>query len=138
MIHVHHIGSTSVPDLMAKPIIDMIPEVSNLHYLDTQNMKMDEWGYEVMGEYGIPRRRYFRKGGDNRTHHVHAFATDDPHIKRHLAFRDYLTAHKYIAKAYRKLKWDIAQRIQHDMGDYSDAKDPFIAKHERQALAWYD
>lgn len=138
VVHIHHIGSTSVPGLMAKPIIDIILEVRDLASLDRQQAKMEEIGYEVMGEYGISGRRYFRKGGDQRTHHVHAFATGDPHIKRHLAFRDYLIAHKEVAKAYGELKREIASRIQHSMEHYGDAKGPFVQEHEAKALRWYD
>jgi GrpB-like predicted nucleotidyltransferase (UPF0157 family) len=68
---VHHIGSTSVPGLKAKPIIDIMLLVRNIEVVDKFNDKMIELGYEPMGEYGIPRRRFFRKGGHNRTHHVH-------------------------------------------------------------------
>ena len=132
-----HIGSTSVPDLSAKPIIDILLEVSDLDALDAKNQHMELLGYEVKGEYGIPGRRYFRKGGDNRTHHVHAFKSGDPNLKRHLAFRDYLRAHPNIAQAYGRLKLEIANKGKDDMISYSDAKDPFIKLHEQKALIWY-
>ncbi|MEL6143497.1 MAG: GrpB family protein, partial [Bacteroidota bacterium] len=78
--NLHHIGSTAVPGLMAKPIIDMMPEVSSLELLDAKSEQMESLGYEVMGELGIPGRRYFRKGGDNRTHQIHAFLSGDPNV----------------------------------------------------------
>lgn len=138
VIKIHHIGSTSVPGLMAKPIIDILLEVSDLAMLDTESEKMENLGYEVMGEYGIPGRRYFRKGRDKRTHHVHAFLLEDPNIKRHLAFRDYLIAHDDIAKAYGELKWKIAHGEADDIGNYSDAKAPFIQEQQAKALKWYE
>ncbi|MEM9722884.1 MAG: GrpB family protein [Bacteroidota bacterium] len=134
---VHHIGSTAVPDLMAKPIIDIMLEVSDLDALDAKNTEMEVFGYEVLGEYGIPRRRYFRKGGDNRTHQIHAFPSGDIHVTRHVAFREYLIAHEDIAREYGKLKLEIAQQCNNDIEKYCDGKDPFVELHEKKALDWY-
>ncbi|WP_431195822.1 GrpB family protein [Klebsiella pneumoniae] len=86
---IHHIGSTSVPGLSAKPVIDILIEVANLEELDSLNQAMEGVGYTVRGENGILNRRYFTKGGNQRSHHIHAFATGDAQIIKHLAFRDY-------------------------------------------------
>ncbi|MEL6971157.1 MAG: GrpB family protein [Bacteroidota bacterium] len=137
LVEVHHIGSTSVPGLAAKPIIDILPEVNDLALLDAKAPQMEALGYEVMGEYGIPGRRYFRKGGDQRTHHLHAFLVGDAHAIRHLAFRDYLRAHPEVAKAYGELKREVAERSNNNIETYGDGKDPFIKIHERKALEWY-
>jgi GrpB-like predicted nucleotidyltransferase (UPF0157 family) len=134
---VHHIGSTSVPGLMAKPIIDIMLDVTDLGMLDAKNKEFEALGYEVMGEMGIPGRRYFRKGGDHRTHQIHAFQAGDSNLERHLAFRDYLIAHEEVARAYGALKYEIAQRAENDIETYWQAKDPFIKQHEALALAWY-
>ena len=136
-LQIHHIGSTSVPGLLAKPVIDIMLEVSNLDALDAQSNEMKKLGYEVMGEYGIAGRRYFRKGGDNRTHQIHAFLEGDDNIVRHIAFRDYLIAHSKIAQDYGELKFKIAQNCNNDIDNYCDAKDPFIQYHEPLALKWY-
>ncbi len=136
-IKIHHIGSTAVPGLMAKPIIDIMPEVSSLEYLDSKTVAFEELGYEVMGELGIPGRRYFRKGGDNRTHQIHAFKSGDSNLLRHLVFRDYLIEHKDVAKEYADLKFDIAKRCNNDIEKYGDEKDPFVQFHEKRALEWY-
>ena len=90
---IHHIGSTSVPGLSAKPVIDILIEVANLEELDSLNQAMEGVGYTVRGENGILNRRYFTKGGNQRSHHIHAFATGDAQIIKHLAFRDYLIKH---------------------------------------------
>lgn len=137
LIDIHHIGSTSVTGLHAKPIIDILLEASDLSELDSKNKEMESIGYEVMGEFGIPGRRYFRKGKDVRTHHVHSFVSGDPGLIRHIAFRDYLIAHSDIAKEYGLLKTEIIKRNNHDMGFYCDAKDPFISLHEPKAVEWY-
>jgi GrpB-like predicted nucleotidyltransferase (UPF0157 family) len=68
-VEIHHIGSTAVPGLVAKPIIDILVEVHDMAALDRLNPAMEAIGYDCMGEYGIPGRRYYRKGGDHRTHH---------------------------------------------------------------------
>jgi len=70
-VEVHHIGSTSVSGLSAKPVIDMIPVVRDITKVDEANEAMKALGYDPQGEYGIPFRRYFQKGGNNRTHHAH-------------------------------------------------------------------
>ena len=134
--NIYHIGSTAVPGLKAKPIIDMILDVKSLSELDSQNSKLGNLGYEGMGENGIIGRRFYKKGGNNRTHQIHAFKSGDPNIIRHLAFRDYLIEHKEIAIEYGELKFEIAQRVNNDIGKYCDEKDDFIKHHEIIALNW--
>lgn len=72
-ISIYHIGSTSVPGLAAKPIIDIMAVVRSLEELDMVAEKFSEIGYEYLGEFGITGRRYLRKGGDERTHQIHIF-----------------------------------------------------------------
>lgn len=94
-ISIYHIGSTSVPGLAAKPIIDIMAVVRSLEKVDTVAEKFSEIGYEYLGEFGITGRRYLRKGGDERTHQIHIFQADDwNNIGRHLAFRDYMHTHE--------------------------------------------
>lgn len=100
IIDIHHIGSTSVPGLSAKPIIDIMPVVKDINIVDKYNEEMQGIGYEPKGENGISGRRYFEKGGDNRTHHVHIYQVGSYEIKRHLAFRDYLREHIEVKKVY--------------------------------------
>ena len=89
LVAIHHIGSTSVPGLAAKPIIDIMPVVHQIETVDTLSAGFEALGYEVMGEFGIPGRRYFRKGLEKRTHQVHIFEqSDQENILRHLAVRD--------------------------------------------------
>ena len=86
----HHIGSTAISTICAKPIIDILLVVSSLEALDACDQAMIALGYLPKGENGIAGRRYYRKGSDEvHTHHVHAFASGHPDIERHLAFRDY-------------------------------------------------
>ncbi len=131
-IKIHHIGSTAVPGLAAKPIIDILMEVTSLEALDRLNPQMISKGYEPRGEYGIAGRRYFIKGGEDRTHHIHAFARGDFNLVRHLAFRDYLRIHPRIAWEYGELKKKIAKNCRNNMERYCNGKDDFVKKSRRQ------
>jgi len=133
---IHHIGSTAVPGLGAKPIIDILLEVRSLEKLDLETDRIEHLGYEAMGEFGIKDRRYFRKGGDERTHHIHAFQSGDPNVVRHIAFRDYLRAHRDVAQEYETLKREVAAACENSIERYGDGKDAFVRLHEARALEW--
>ncbi len=137
LVTIHHVGSTAVPGLQAKPVIDMIPIVQHITHVDSFNEALSALGYEALGEFGIPGRRYFRKGGDDRTHQLHVFQIGDPNIERHLAFWDYLCAHPDVAAPYGEMKAALAQRFPEDINGYMDGKDAFIKAVEEQALVWY-
>lgn len=132
----YHIGSTSVPGLAAKPIIDIMGVVHNIMRVDLFNQAMVDVGYEPMGEFGIPGRRYFRKGGDIRTHHVHVFEIHSAHIARHLAFRDYLRSHPEEAQKYGSLKHRLAQQFPGDIDAYIKGKEDLVQAIERKAVMW--
>ena len=72
-LRVYHIGSTAVEGLDAKPIVDLMPVVQRLGAVDARAEALRALGYEYLGEFGIPGRRYLRKGGDERTHQRHIF-----------------------------------------------------------------
>ena len=131
---VHHIGSTSVPGLAAKPVIDILLEVTDLKELDRCNEKMKQAGYVARGENGIPNRRYFTTGEEQRSHHVHAFVSGDMQIAKHLAFRDYLINNKEVADQYAAIKRAAALESDNDIHRYSALKADFIANHLRLAL----
>jgi len=132
---IHHIGSTSVPGLSAKPIIDILLEVSDINELDRYNSAMAHAGYVIRGENGISGRRYFIKGGDQRSHQVHAFASGDIQVLRHLVFRDYLRENTHIAEMYAELKHSAVRLSRNDAHRYSAHKANFIAHHLRLAQA---
>ncbi|MFC0189408.1 GrpB family protein [Fictibacillus aquaticus] len=137
LVDIHHIGSTSVPELKAKPVIDMMPVVHDIEKVDAFNEKMIEIGYEPLGEAGMPGRRYFRKGGENRTHQIHVFQVDNQHdIGRHLAVRDYLRSHPEEAAEYGELKARLANEFPDDIVGYSEGKDEFVKNLERKAMEW--
>lgn len=135
LLALHHIGSTSVPGIHAKPIIDMLAVARSLTAVDAATPALVALGYQAMGAFGITGRRYFRKddAAGQRTHHLHCFARRSPHIARHLAFRDYLRAHPLVAADYGALKLRLAQNPD----TYVEGKAPFIVKTQAQALTWY-
>lgn len=136
-VAIHHIGSTAVPGLAAKPIIDMLPVVRRLDAVDAAAPAFERLGYEYLGEFGIPGRRYLCKGGEVRTYHIHIFAGSSAReIERHLAVRDYLRAHPEVRDAYAALKRELAGRYPYDIKGYCDGKDAFVKRMEADALAW--
>lgn len=137
IIEIHHIGSTSVRGLKAKPIIDMMPVVKEINRMNEFNIAMAAIGYEPREENGIPGRRYFQKGGDNRTHHVHIYELGNPEIERHLVFRDYLRSHPDAVKKYGDLKEELSQRFTYDIEAYIKGKEHLVLEIERNALVWH-
>jgi GrpB-like predicted nucleotidyltransferase (UPF0157 family) len=138
VVELHHIGSTAIPGIAAKPIIDMILEVHSVEHLDGQGDILAGLGYEALGEFGIAGRQYFRKNDLQgiRTHQVHAFQVDNPEIERHLAFRDYMTAHPEEARRYGELKQDLARQHPDNIQAYMDGKDAYIKQQQKKALTW--
>ena len=136
-VGVHHIGSTAVQGLKAKPVIDIMPVVKDISLVDGLNREFEALGYECKGEFGIPGRRFFTKGGDDRTHHIHIFQADNKEaIERHLAVRDYLRCHPKDAAAYGALKTRLAAEFTYDNDGYCDGKEAFVKELEQKALAW--
>lgn len=130
-IELHHIGSTAVPGLPAKPIIDILGIAASFALLDTSPLA--PLGYEDVGAYGIEGRRYFRKSdvAGVRTHHLHIFLAGALPIAHHLAFRDYLRAHPQRAAVYAACKHRFA-----DAPDYQQAKEPLVRQLLAEALSW--
>ena len=138
LIQSFHIGSTAVPGLKAKPIIDILLVVQDVHKLDLFAKAFEALGYEVMGEFGLTGRRYFRKGGDNRSHQIHAFQYDNlAEIERHLIFRDYLRCHPEVCQQYGILKSTLAIQNPDDIIAYGDGKENFVNEIERKAIQWH-
>jgi GrpB-like predicted nucleotidyltransferase (UPF0157 family) len=138
VLHIHHIGSTAIPNIYAKPVIDMLIEVGDIDQVSGCHAAMETLGYVVMGEYGIPERRYFRKdnGQGDRTHHLHIYQLGSLEIERHLAFRDFMMAHPDYAQQYSDLKRTLAVRYPDDIDGYMDGKDEFVKTMEQRALYW--
>jgi GrpB-like predicted nucleotidyltransferase (UPF0157 family) len=135
---IHHIGSTAIPAIHAKPVIDMLVEVMDHAQTDACNAGMGSLGYEPRGEFGIPGRRFFRKNDPVglRTHHIHAFVRGSAEITRHLAFRDFMRAHSEYSEQYSLLKQRLAAAHPRDLEAYMDGKDAFIKEMDQKAALW--
>lgn len=137
-LQAHHIGSTAIGSIVAKPIIDILMVVRDIAEVDTRGEEMTVLGYEVMGEFGIAGRRYFRKDNDAavRTHHVHVFEDGSSNVTQHLAFRDFMNAHPDWAQRYSDLKVSLVEQHPDSIEDYMDGKDDFIKHANQLALDW--
>ncbi|MTI46706.1 MAG: GrpB family protein [Firmicutes bacterium] len=132
----HHIGSTSIPGIKAKPVIDILIIVEDIKEIDKYDLQMKELGYVPKGEYGIKGRRFFMKGGNNRTHHVHIYEVGNEEIERHINFKDYLISHPDKAKQYSELKEKLAQEHTYDIDGYIEGKSKFIKEIDKKAKVW--
>jgi GrpB-like predicted nucleotidyltransferase (UPF0157 family) len=134
----HHIGSTAIAGMIAKPVIDILAEVRSLEAIDAKDLAMQALGYQARGAYGIEGRRYFSKkrtDPDGLGFHVHAFARGSSEIGRHLRFRDYLIAVPDAAKEYAALKLSLCDPEGVLVSDYAERKAPFIELIDRKAKA---
>jgi GrpB-like predicted nucleotidyltransferase (UPF0157 family) len=125
---VEHIGSTAVPGLAAKPIIDILVGLRSLTDATNCIIPLMGLGYEYVPEFEaeLPERRYFRRVVPRpRTHHIHMVETTSEFWRRQLLFRDYLRAHLKDARAYETLKRDLASRFE--VGRDAAAKSVFIS-----------
>jgi len=124
---VQHVGSTAIPGMPSKPIIDIGIAVHKFEEAQVCISPMQALGYEYKGEFGIPRRHYFIKG-EPRTHHVHMVEKDSDDWQNMILFRDHLRAHPDAARDYADLKRRLASEYCTDRGRYTNEKSPFIQK----------
>lgn len=134
---IEHIGSTAVPGLAAKPIIDIMVGVGSLEDSPLIVERLAAIGYEYVPELErqMPARRYFRKmHAGRRTHQIHLVERSNAEWwDRHVLFRDHLRAHPGIAEEYARLKCELSERFGQDRAAYTDAKTAFITDIVRRA-----
>jgi GrpB-like predicted nucleotidyltransferase (UPF0157 family) len=131
-VGVEHIGSTSVPDLCAKPVVDILVGLRELRLTKDQIAAMKGRGYAYLGEHGLPGRLFFRK--EPRTHHVHVVEHGGEHWERQLTFRDTLRSDAEERKRYDEFKRRLAAE-GHPREVYTELKTPFIREVEARARA---
>ncbi len=139
---IQHVGSTSVPGLASKPIVDIMPGLKSLDDTPRVVAGMESLGYRYIPEYEdqLPERRYFHRpfGSEhwhNRLFHVHAVQTTSEFWRRHLAFRDYLRTHPEASAEYAALKRRLATEYGTDREGYTEAKTEFIRGIEEKVAA---
>jgi GrpB-like predicted nucleotidyltransferase (UPF0157 family) len=133
---IEHIGSTAVPNLAAKPVIDIMIGLPDFTKADSFVPCIQRLGYAYFKQYEdvMPYRRFFKKqDGDIATHHIHMVETGTEFWIRHLLFRDFLRDNSNVATEYADLKLRLAQQDWKDGNEYADAKTEFIRRIEKLA-----
>jgi GrpB-like predicted nucleotidyltransferase (UPF0157 family) len=143
LMAIHHVGSTAIAGIKAKPIIDVLVVIKHIETIETFNVPMQQFGYRARGEClenpipGTAGRFYFSKDTDGvRTHQVHVCQQGHADIADKLAFRDYLRAHREEAQRYSRLKERLAMEHRHDIVGYIQGKDGFVRGVIAQAHVW--
>jgi GrpB-like predicted nucleotidyltransferase (UPF0157 family) len=139
VLNIEHIGSTAVPGLAAKPIIDLLVGITDLDQARSCCIEpLLALGYVYIPEYEswLPNELFFRKGGPGPwTHHVHIMEPRNRRWEHRLLFRDYLRAHPSTAHAYAKLKKNLAAQFGDDIAAYRSAKHEFVEQTVARARA---
>jgi GrpB-like predicted nucleotidyltransferase (UPF0157 family) len=135
-IRIDHIGSTAVPGLAAKPIIDVQVSVAALEPMDPFRIPLEHRGFRWRADNPDCTRRYFRESPGMIRTHIHVRRTGSFGEQFALLFRDYLRAHPDEADSYAALKRELAPLLRTDRPLYTDRKDPFIWDMMRLASAW--
>lgn len=139
LVTVHHIGSTAIPGIQAKPILDLLPVVVDIAELNANRARLEALGYAAWGEYGLPGRRCFTLNDAataRRKVQLHCYQADSPEIERHLAFRDYLRARADLARDYEAEKCRCRDRHPLDSHAYTECKSQWIRRIEAEALGF--
>lgn len=132
-LRLEHTGSTAVPGLDAKPIIDILAGRAMSTDREAVIRAIEAAGYTYRGEQGIPGRDFFRRG-DPRSYHLHLTTVDSDFWRAHRAFRDYLRAHPDVAAQYARLKHELAARFPRDREAYIEGKTAFVRDVVDRAL----
>jgi len=126
---IEHVGSTAVPGLWAKPIIDVDIVVPTRTEFESVRRCLEEQGYDYLGDQGVPGREAFALRSHEPTipeHHLYVCRADSIELRRHLAFRDFLRTHPERAAEYSVLKRALAVEFRNDRIEYTNAKGEFI------------
>jgi GrpB-like predicted nucleotidyltransferase (UPF0157 family) len=129
ILDIQHVGSTSVPGVKSKPIIDIALGIKSLKIGKKFISPLKKLNYEYMGNAGVKGRLFFAKGSrKNRTHYLHVERLNSKNWKNHIIFRDYLRKHKKAVEEYNKLKVKLAKEFKDDRDQYTSKKEFFIKK----------
>jgi GrpB-like predicted nucleotidyltransferase (UPF0157 family) len=136
-VRTEHVGSTAVPGLAAKPIVDLQLSVADIGARELYVVPLEGLGYLFAPDPDWPDFHFFGKPAARpRTFHLHVCAAGSEHERRHLAVRDYLRARPEEVARYAALKRDLVARHPEDRLAYIEGKDEYVTALERRALAW--
>jgi len=134
-VEIRHIGSTAIPNIMAKPILDIMAGLQQISDITACLAPLAALGYVYHGEQEVPGWHFFTKAqGDLKTHHVHIVAWQTDYWRTHLLFQEYIYRHSELAEAYETLKRDLAQKFVHNREAYTAGKADFIHAVVEMAL----
>jgi GrpB-like predicted nucleotidyltransferase (UPF0157 family) len=139
VLAIEHVGSTAIPGLCAKPVVDIAIGIEDLEIGRQCIWPLAQLGYEYKGDAGIAGQHFFAKGPpENRTHYVHVEPLNGVLWHNHILFRDYLRVHSEVALSYGQLKRTLAEQNRNDRDTYTAEKNPFIENVITQASAIYE
>lgn len=134
-VAIEHIGSTSVPEMIGKPTIDILVLVDDLSAVHKHSAEMEEAGYEYLSDYVLPGTVLFRQIENNALlANIHIFQKNHPHVHEMLSLRDYLRSHPEEVKAYSDLKKVLFKKYSSDYGTYRKFKDAYMEDLKKRAL----
>lgn len=125
---IQHVGSTSIPDILAKPILDIAIKSNSLDIVDTWMDPLEKLGYRYKGfESNMPQRRFFTKGPEE-LRKIYLHVVDSKEFEKMITFRDALTANNRLAEEYSNLKKKLTDSNENNRQQYTHLKDEFITK----------
>ena len=136
-VEVCHVGSTAIPAISAKPILDLAVGVRELSAVQPHIRELERRGIHFCPGSSLPGELLFVIGeGELRTHHIHVVRWGGPRWTGYLNFRDYLIAHPERAACYEACKQELARRYPGDRGRYTAGKEPLVRRLRAEAAAW--
>lgn len=138
ILEIHHIGSTAVPGISAKSVIDIMIVVRDIGQVDNYRKQFESMQYHYMGEYGIPGRRYLWQTRNEIDFHLQVFGYDHIGVRNCLLFRDYLIKHPEKAKEYSAVKELASLKYPNDMHAYWQEKKSMVEKFLNEAIEEHD
>lgn len=133
-LSIEHVGSTAVPGLAAKPVIDIDVLLKSSTDLPLVIARLAELGYEHRGDLGVSGREAFRARAEAVQHHLYVCPPESREYKRHIAFRNYLRTHAAEADDYALLKRKLAHQFGSDREGYNEAKNEFVQRILQRTL----
>jgi len=132
-IAVEHVGSTAVPGLASKPILDVDVVVRSASDIVEAIRRLGEFGYQHVGDQGVTGREAFESPRDSCPHHLYVVVRGSDPLRNHIQFRDYLRTHPHRVMEYERLKHKLAEQFREDREGYTRGKTEFVEKVLRLA-----